>query len=336
MATMVRPSTRNPKLDDVAARAGVSTATVSRFLNNPDIVAAGTAVRIRAAIEEMQYVPNLLAGGLASSRSKMVAVLIPHLVDSLFDRTIETMVEELNAGGTMVMLALTGTAAGRTEAMIRAAMGRQVDAIVSTAPLSAETTALIQHFPGLFVQIWDLPAEPPGIAVGFSHVEIGHDLARFIYERGYRRPALVSAELGRARLRRDGFVQGWEAHSDTPVKEIAVDSPSRFGHARRVFAELRRQPERPDVVVCGSDSLAQGIIVEANAAGLKVPDQLAVVGFGNASVASDMRPTITTVEIDGAQIAREVNAAVRSHVSGVAPKQRSVNVGFRIIARESA
>jgi LacI family transcriptional regulator, gluconate utilization system Gnt-I transcriptional repressor len=333
---MPRPSTHKPKLDDVAARAGVSTATVSRYLNNPTVVAAATAARIRSAIEDMQYVPNLLAGGLASSRSRMVAVLIPHLVNSLFDRTIETMVEELNAGGTMVMLALTGTAAGQTEAMIKAAMGRQVDAIISTAPLSPETTSLIDQFPGLFVQIWDLPDDPPGIAIGFSHFDIGHELARFIHERGYRRPTLVSADAGRARLRRDGFVRGWGALQATPVTEIAIDSPSRFAQARNVFALLRQEAEFPDVVVCGSDTLAQGLIVEANAAGLQVPGEFAVVGFGNASVASEMRPSITTVEIDGTQIAREVNAAIRNHVAGVLPERRSVNVGFRIVGRESA
>lgn len=333
---MSRNTPRNPTLDDVAAHAGVSSATVSRFLNNPGVVAASTAARIRAAIEHTRYVPNLLAGGLASSRSKMVAVLIPHLVDSLFNSTIETMVEELNAAGTMVMLALTGTEPGRTERMIRAAMGRRVDAIIATAPLSPETTALIEQFPGLFIQIWDLPDEPPGIAVGFSHFDIGCELARFVHGRGYRRPMLVSAELGRARLRRDGFVSGWGEQEGGKIIEMTVDTPSRFGHARRVFAELRRQAERPDVVVCGSDSLAQGIIVEANAVGLKVPEDLAVIGFGNASVASDMRPTITTIEIDGTRIAHEVNAAIRNHALRLAQVERRINVGFRIIARESA
>ena len=327
---------RNPTLDDVAALAGVSSATVSRFLNSPKVVAALTAERIRAAIAQTGYIPNLLAGGLASSKSRMVAVLIPHLTDSIFNDTIQTMVEELSAAGSTVMLGLTGVVPGHTDELILAAMGRRVDAIISTAPLGAQTRELERRFPGLFIQIWELPEDPPGIAVGFSHRDAGRDVARFLQSRGYRRPMLVTAEGTRARMRTDGFVEEWRALGGSDVAEAEVDIPSRFGHARRIFADMRRMAEQPDVVVCGSDYLAQGMIVEAQAAGLRVPDQLAVMGFGNSSIAGDMRPTITTVDIDGARIAREAIAAIRRHADGHAPTVRAIDVGFRLIGRESA
>ena len=120
------------------------------------------------------------------------------------------------------------------------------------------------------------------------------------------------------------------------MTEAEVHIPSRFGHARRVFAEMRRLPELPDVVVCGSDYLAQGLIIEAQAAGLRVPENLAVIGFGNSSIAGEMRPTITTIDIDGARIAREAIAAIHRHTAGENLKHQSIDVGFRLIARESA
>ena len=89
-------------------------------------------------------------------------------------------------------------------------------------------------------------------------------------------------------------------------------------------------------MVCGSDWLAQGMIVEAQASGLRVPQDIAVMGFGNSSVAGEMRPTITTVDVDGARIARETIALLRRHAEGPPPGERRVDVGFRIIARESA
>ena len=333
---MNEPSSRNPTLDDVATLAGVSTATVSRYLNNPKVVAAATAERIREAITQTGYIPNLLAGGLASSKSKMVAVLIPHLTDSIFNDTIQTMAEELASAGTTVMLGLTGVTAERTDELILAAMGRRVDAIISTAPLGPQTRELVERFPGLFIQIWEIPENPPGIAVGFHHREVGRDVARFLQSRGYRRPVLATAEGTRARMRTDGFIEEWRALGGGAVREVEVDIPSRFGHARRIFSEMRRMDELPDVVVCGSDYLAQGLIVEAQAAGLRVPDQLAVMGFGNSNIAGDMRPTITTVDIDGARIAREAIAAIRQHEAGAKPMVRCVDVGFRLIARESA
>jgi len=99
----------SPTLDDVALRAGVSTATVSRFFNSPAIVAKSTALRIRAAVDALGYVPNLLAGSLASNRSRLVAVLVPEVAQSLFNDTIEAMSTELSLDGNVVMLGLTGS-----------------------------------------------------------------------------------------------------------------------------------------------------------------------------------------------------------------------------------
>lgn len=325
-----------PTLDDVAVRAGVSSATVSRYVNNPKMVAASTAERISAAIAEVGYIPNLLAGGLATSKSRMVAVLIPHLVDSIFNDTIEAMVEELSAGGFTVMLGLTGVSASRTNALIRAALSRKVDAIISTGPIDASIPPLVKRSTTMFIQIWELPEHSVGLAIGFSHRDAGRDMARFLISRGYRLPHLVTADGARARIRRDGFVEEWQALGGGEVTDAAVDIPSRFGHGRRVFADIRRLPQMPDVVVCGSDYLAQGLIVEAQAAGLRVPDDLAVVGFGNSSIAGEMRPTITTMDVDGRRIAREAIAAIRRHGEGAALPDHPIDVGFRLIARESA
>jgi len=330
------PNGKAATLDDVAARAGVSTATVSRFVNNPSVVAEGTAARIREAIAATGYIPNLLAGGLASSRSKMVAVLIPYLIDSIFNDTMQAMVEELSAAGTTVMLGLTGVSESRTEDLIRAALSRRVDAIIFTGPMTPQVEQMVQRSPALFIQVWELPDNPIGIAVGFSHRDAGRDIAQFIVSRGYRRPHLVTAEGARAQMRRAGFVEQWQATGKGALSESSVEVPSRFGHARRIFAEIRRMPELPDVVVCGSDQLAQGMIVEAITSGLRVPDDIAVIGFGNSTIAGEMRPTITSVEVDGSRIAREAIAAIRRHSAQEPLRDRWIDVGCRLIARESA
>ncbi|QIK77816.1 LacI family DNA-binding transcriptional regulator [Sphingomonas piscis] len=325
-----------PKLDDVAAKAGVSTATVSRFFNNPNVVAPATAERIRTAVEATGYIPNLMAGGLASAKSRLVAVLIPHIAESIFGDMIERMVEELTASGITVMLGVTGTQAHRTEELIRAAMSRRADAIISTGPVDDKIRALVQRSKIIFIQVWELPADPIDIAVGFSHRDAGRDIARFLISRGYRRPHLVTSDAGRLKARSDAFRTEWSAQAGSTPTESVVDMPSRYGHARRVFAEIKRLSDPPDVVVCGSDHLAQGLIIEAQASGFRVPDQLGIVGFGNASIAGEMRPTITTVDIDGSRIAREAIAALARPRAERSEAERRIDVGFRLIARESA
>ena len=123
-------SARAPRLDEVAIVAGVSPATVSRFLNNPGVVAAATGERIRAAILETGYLPNLNAGALASSHSKLISVLVPEISQSIFNDTVEAMIEELSADGNSVMLSLTGPRNQLLEQQINAALSRRVDAIV--------------------------------------------------------------------------------------------------------------------------------------------------------------------------------------------------------------
>ncbi|MGX7895308.1 LacI family DNA-binding transcriptional regulator [Tsuneonella sp. HG222] len=331
-----KPGTRVPTLDDVAGRAGVSAATVSRFLSNPAIVAQGTGTRIERAIRETGYIPNALAGGLASSRSRLVAVLIPNLVDSIFNVTIETMVEELAASGLNVMLGLTGMSQERTCDLIRAAISRRADAIISTGPMDDATAEMVTRSGCLFIQMWELPADPIGLAIGFSHHDAGRDIARFLHARGYRRPHIVTAEGPRAQQRRNGLVEEWSVLGGETPSEAAVGTPPRFGHARGIFADLLALPQRPDVVVCGSDNLAQGVIVEAQSAGMTVPGEIAVLGFGNSAIAGEMRPTITSVDIDGSRIAREALAAIKRHADTGQRDAAIIDVGFRLIVRESA
>ena len=327
---------RAPRLDDVAAHAGVSAATVSRFLNNPEVVASATAERIRAAIAATSYVPNMTAGALAGSRSRLIAALVPDIAASIFNDTVEAMIDELASDGNSVVLALTGPDNRRLEAEINMALARRVDAIILTGIVSdAETRARLRANPVTVIETWGLPEEPIDVAIGFSHRAAGEEMARFLRGRGYRRPHLVVPRSSRSERRAMGFTDRWVRDGGAEPTRLEVNVPSHFGQGRLSYRALADLPERPDVVVCGSDWIAQGLIIEAQAAGIRVPDQLAVTGFGNLRMAGDMRPTITSVDIDGARIAREVLRVLRARTAGE-PTETKIDVGFRVIARESA
>jgi len=326
-----------PKLDDVAHRAGVSTATVSRYYNNPSIVAPATAARIRAAIDATGYVPNLLAGGLASNRSRLVAVLVPEVAQSIFNDTIEAMSAELSLDGNVVMLGLSGADNARMPQLIDAALARRADAIILTGIVTdAVTRERLRQRDLTVIETWGIPEDPIDIAVGFSHTAVGGDIARFLLGRGYLRPLLTVANGARARQRRDGFIDEWCSVGREAPAVIDVPLPTRFGHARLIWRQVAQMNPLPDVIVCGSDLLAQGVIIEAQAAGVRVPDQVAVVGFGNVAIAGDMRPSITTVDVDGARIGRETVAVLRRRAAGEQITKKVIDVGFRLIARESA
>ncbi len=327
--------TESLTLDDVAAAAEVSAATVSRWFNNPEIVAAATGERIRQAVERLGYIPNLIAGGLASSRSRLVAVMIPQLANSIFVETIEAMISELDAAGYVTMLSVTGLGESAIREPIRAALGRRAEAVVITSTVDQETRKLLRRSGTTVIEIWDLPEEPVDVAIGFSHRDIGEDLASFARQKGYRHPHLLLPETPRARQRRDGFVAEWCSRGATPPGETEVMVPGRLSDARACFTHIMQMNPRPDLVVCGSDLLAMGVADEAQAVGIAVPDELGVIGFGNTQLAADGRPTITSVEIDGTRIAREAITVLQQRAGQTNDAPRRIDVGFSIVERQS-
>jgi LacI family gluconate utilization system Gnt-I transcriptional repressor len=324
-------------LQDVADRAGVSSATVSRFFTRRNVVSKAAAERIQEAVDALGYLPNLLAGGLASQRTRLVAILVPALSQSPFERTIETIVETLAGEGYTAMLCLTGAKEQNLNSALDTALGRRAEAIILTGILaSTEARLRLRDTGATIIETWGLPHDPIDCAVGFSHRAVGEATAEYVNRRGYQKPVIISAKGTRAFERREGFVGKWQELNGSNLEEIEVESPSSFSQARSVFRKVRSLDFKPDVIVAGSDSMAMGLIVEATHARVSIPDELAIIGFGNHPVAADMRPSITTISIDGARIGREAARLLQQRGENHPTGDIVIDVGFEIISRESA
>lgn len=336
---MVAPgshSTKPPKLEDVAALAGVHASTVSRFFTRPELISTHTAARIEAAVTELGYAPNLVARSLASSKGRLVALLVPDLAYSNFNETIEEITSGLASAEMNVMLCLTGSSPERTEQLIAAAMRWRVDAVIAWTPIPPGGARLLRASGTSVLQICDVATDTVDLGIGFNEFEAGRTLAGFVRDRGYVRPHLVATMGPYSTRRREGFVQQWRSLTRTKATEQRIDPPANFQQGRRIFAGIRRLKRQPDVVVCASDYLAQAVIIEAGASGLRVPGDLAVIGFGNTPIAADMRPTITTVDLHTKRIPGEVLRVLDARGRGDAVPRQHIDLGFNIIARESA
>lgn len=321
-----------PTLESVARKAGVSSATVSRYLNNPGVVAEDTALRIRQAVDETGYVPNLLAGGLASNRSRLVAVIVPSVSLSIFNDTIDAIVEALSVAGYTAMLGLSGENDSRLATVVDAAIARRPDGIIITASGIASIRNRLEQSGITIIETWDLPDVPLDIAVGFSHRAVGRAIGDFAAAHGYRNPLVISADGQRARARYDGIVEALAGHGMAAPPVDYLGGTTRFGEGRRRFAHAIDSGMQPDLVICSSDWLAQGVIIEAMSRGISIPQDIGIIGFGDLAFASEMEPPVTTVRIPGDSIGnRAVEALVRraagEHVDAV------VDVGFEVVAR---
>jgi LacI family transcriptional regulator, gluconate utilization system Gnt-I transcriptional repressor len=324
-------------LSDVAKLAGVSAITVSRALNTPAQVSPETLERVRDAVSRTGYVPNLLAGGLASNRSRLVAALIPTIAGSVFLETVQALTDTLAGAGYQLMLGQSGYSGAREDALIDAIVGRRPDGIVLTGIMhSAEGRRRLLASGIPVVETWDLTPTPIDMLVGFSHEKVGAQAAAWLHRKGYRRVGIVSADDHRAGLRQSGFVARWHELASGKVPACLVTAPSTLGNGRAALLDLLAQDPKLDAVFCSSDVLAHGVITEARAQGIAVPGDVAVMGFGNLGFAADVHPALTTVHIDGAAIGAQAARFIIDRTEGRDPGLKVRDIGFSIVERASA
>jgi len=324
-------------LNDVARSAGVSTATVSRAINTPERVAKATLERVQAALAETGYVPNLLAGGLASSRSRMVAFLLPSIPILMFHRTFQALTNKLAENRYQALLGLTGrTPQEYSDTVNQVLSWRPQGLVMIGTSVSPETRRQILSSGCPVVEIWDLPDDPIDMVVGFSNEAVGLAIGRYAIAKGYRRPFVVAAAGMRGLRRRFGLTRAFvEAGLDEP-RSASFHFPTKLGEARQALAEHLDAGGRPDIVICSSDAAAHGAIIELHTRGIRIPDDIAVTGFGDFDFAEHTVPTLTTVRIDGDRIGELSATMLLDRIAGKPPANKVIDIGFELIARESA
>ena len=323
---------KSATLHDVAREAGVSLITASRALSNPSMVSEKTIARVQKAVEATGYIPNLLAGGLKSKRSLMVAALVPSISIAQFLPTVQALTEDLDTAGYQLILGQSGYDQSREDALLNTMISRRPDGIVVTGLVRSQGARERLGRLGIpVVETWDLSDRPVDMVVGFSHLKVGSAVAGYFLGKGWHRLGIATGDDYRASMRREGFLS--VVGRDVPT--AVVSAPSSLELGRRALGELLQKDPTLQAVYCSSDQLAQGVVAEAQARGLRIPEDLAVCGFGDADFAAHMEPSLTTVHVDGAAIGRLAARLIVERCRGQTVDQRVIDVGFRIIERQS-
>ena len=342
------PATRNASaeaprsltLKDVARVAGLSPITVSRALSRPDIVRPETVARVREAVELTGYIPNLLAGGLASKRSRLVAAVVPQLSNAMFAETVQGLGDQLAANGYHLLLSLSEYSTLREGELVSTILSRKPDGIVLTGiNHAAETRKKLLSASVPVVETWDLTPTPIDMLVGFSHQKIGETIGRYLLGKGYRRFGLVWADDERAAVRRKGLESVLNEHGIGHVPACLEPLPTTLELGRRglkALLESGHTSGQPfDVIVCSSDALAQGVLTEATVRGISVPGQLAIMGFGDLDFSAHTAPAISSIHIDKRAIGMQAADALLARIEGRPLQEKIIDVGFTLIERET-
>jgi LacI family transcriptional regulator, gluconate utilization system Gnt-I transcriptional repressor len=330
------PHITSATLNDVARVAGVSPITVSRALNQPHLVRPGTLAKIQAAVRETGYARSRPAPA-AADRSKLVALILPTVANPIFADMVQAASDKLTEGGYQLMLGLAGYELWREEILVETVLSRRPDGLIVTGTLHSDNTRRRLEAAGIpIVETWDMTPHPIDMLVGFSHEAVGHTVAARMVEKGYRRIAILTANDPRAARRNLGLQAALARQGLNVIATETVPVPASLKLGREGCARLLADHPEIELIVCSSDTLAQGAMTEAASRGLRVPDQLAVLGFGDLNFAAHTFPPMSSVKVDGVAIGALAAQAILERL-GAAPGRmpKVTDTGFQLIERGS-
>lgn len=288
-------------LADVAARAGVTIMTVSRMLREPHRVSAATGERIRQALSDTGYSPNKQAGALAGGRSVIVAAIIPNMANSIFAETVQGLSDVLQPAGLELLLASTNYSLEREEEQLRAMLGWAPAALVVTGlrhtsgTLSLMRQAQANGTP--VIEIWEKdPKDVEFIQIGFNHRRAGQAMAQHLLDCGHRDMVYVGSSVKgdfRALERSAGFALTTE-RAGAKVRLVKADPGEPMAAGRNALQGLN-PAHFPHAIAFSNDHLAAGAWLQAQESGIRVPQDLALLGFGDFPIAGQLGGGISTL-----------------------------------------
>ena len=338
------PSSRRHQsvsIRDVAKRAAVSIATVSRAVNGITSVDPELAKRVWKAVEEVGYVPNPQARALVSGRSRMLGLIVSEITNPFFPELVQEFENLAVAQGYEVMIGSTNYDPARTESLIRRMLQRNVDGVaVMTFGIEEDLVKKLveSEFPLVFV---DAGPKLPNIRVlKVNYGEGIREAVQHLAALGHRAIAFISGplRLRSALARRDAFLSSMaELGLKVPTGHI-VEGDHTMEGGMAATERLVAHAQLPTAIICSNDMTAIGVLHELYRTTHKVPADISVVGFDDIHLAQFMLPPLTTVQMSCNHLAAAAVQALRAGIEPDHPKaaQKEWAIPTRLVVRQSS
>ncbi len=327
-----------PTIADVALRAGVGAITVSRALREPERVSPELRRQVAAAVDELGYVPDRNARALASARADVIGVLVPSLTNNVFAEVVRGIYDGLGDSHLQVQIGNTHYLGLEEERLLQVFLSQRPSAlIVSGIDQTPAARALLENAGCPVVQIMETGPDPVDMMVGFSHFEGGRAVARHLAEAGYRNIGFIGARMDpRSQRRLAGYRAAMEEAGIFDPRFVTTTTvPSSVSLGRELLREARAKMPALDAVFCNNDDLALGVLFECHGGGHAVPSAIGIAGFNDLEMMKAAFPSITSVRTHRYEIGKRAVGMARAAIAGDRPPQRTVDVGFVLMPRES-
>jgi LacI family gluconate utilization system Gnt-I transcriptional repressor len=311
---------KTPKLRDVAKLANVSEMTASRALRRVGDVSAATRKKVEAAALAIGYVPNKLAGNLASRTSNLVGVIVPSLSSFVFPEVLNGISVKLEGSGLQPVTGVTDYDLEKEEAVIRQMLSWRPRGLIIAGLEHTEGARKILRASNVpIVEIMDVDGEPIQYCVGISHIRAGRDMARKLVESGYRKIAFIGTKMPkdfRAQKRLDGFTAGLSEAGLSLCAQQLYTAGSSIETGRALTARLLKEHPEVDCIYYSSDVMSVGGLMHCLAEGIAVPDELALAGFNNLEILNGLPRKLATTDAHRYAIGEQAADLILSHPKG--------------------
>jgi LacI family transcriptional regulator len=325
-------------ISEIAKRANVSTATVSRTLNQSGPVKAGTARKVWRAVTELNYYPNSHARALVSGRSRLIGLIVSDITNPFFPELIRTFEGLASQQQYDVLLTSTDYDTTRMTACLRRMLERKVDGV---AMMTSEMDAgLIKELSKRNVPIVFMDVGQMGPRMSHVSIDYGNGVRQavdHVVQLAHKHVAFITGplELHSARTRRQAFVDGLRHHGVTLDRKLIREGTHTAEGGEKAMRELLKLSRLPTAVVCSNDWTAIGALHAIHAAGLRVPEDISLVGFDDIPLSSYITPSLTTVRMSARDVGSTAFQALFSLIGEAHVEGDVYQVGTKLVIRES-
>lgn len=335
-----------PTINDVARSAKTSAATVSRYFSHPEKVSPKTSAKIEAAADALNYIRNRAAATTRGQHSNTIGMVVPTLESSIFAELIENVAEQLKAHRQTTLIATNRYDKANELEIVRNFAEHGIDGIILLGcEHDANTLSVLElrQIPTLCV--WNHPLSNVGESetsldtIGVDNVEIGRVAARQVINLGHRNIACIfghSEQNDRAAGRQEGILQMMAESSLELLPQWRCKSSYDLRTAKIIATNLLSSTPRPSAVICGNDIIAFATIWAAQALGMRIPQDLSVMGIGDFQGAADMMPALSTIRIPARMIGKLAANRIMDMIQAPdTTPQRNLKVDFEVKMRQS-
>lgn len=339
---MKRNRTRKgaPGIVEVAARAGVSIATVSRAFTQPAMVRAPTRERIDKAASELGYIRNRAAGSLHNRFSGTVGLIVPTIDNAIFSELIQAFSARLQQHDRTLLIAAHGYDLDMETGIVRSLLERRIDGIALIGFDHAQVAMnMLKQRDVPLVQCWNHRPDADLPCVGADNKAAAWTLTDHVVRQGHRDIAMLFPDVtsnDRARDRRAGVLERLAMDNIAVPANRNITCSYDVGEARRLVSRLLSLPNRPTALICGNDIIAHGAYFACQANGTSVPGQLSIAGIGDFGSSAHFHPALTTVRMPARQIGTEAADTLIGLIeTGEAPEPLARKINFELKIRQS-